>query len=135
LPLLPTGGRRLSRPSLAGRAQSAAPATRPGLFAGIGRTVAALSLVSMFTDLGSEMIYPLLPVFLSATLGLGTASIGLIEGMADSTASLRRLASGWLSDRIGRRQALVLAGYGLSSLARPLLGLSAAAFRPWQAPR
>lgn len=113
-------------PAPPGVAVAAGPAARGWLFAGIGRNVAALGLVSLFTDAGSEMIYPLLPVFLTATLGLGTASIGLIEGIAESTASLLRLASGWLSDRIGRRKALVLVGYGLSSLTRPLIGLAGA---------
>ncbi len=105
------------------------PTARPSLFTGIGRNVAALGLVSLFTDAGSEMIYPLLPVFLTTTLGLGTAAIGLIEGVAESTASLLRLVSGWLSDRLGRRKALVLVGYGLSSLTRPLIGLAGAG---WQ---
>lgn len=118
--------RRSNSPSVS---HGAEPITRPGLFAGVGRNVAALGLVSLLTDVGSEMIYPLLPVFLTVTLGLGTAAVGLIEGVAESTASFLRLVSGWLSDRLGRRKALVVCGYGVSALTRPLLALSGAG---WQ---
>lgn len=89
------------------------------------RNVVALGLVSLFTDMSSEMIYPLLPVFLTATLGAGPAALGLIEGVAETTASLLKLFSGAWSDRLGRRKPLVLAGYGLSSIMRPLMGLAA----------
>lgn len=87
-----------------------------------------LGVVSLFTDLSSEMIYPLLPFFLTTTLGAGAAFLGLVEGLAEATASLLKLASGWFSDRAGKRKPLVLAGYGLASLARPLIALAAA---PW----
>jgi len=89
------------------------------------RNVVALGLVSLFTDMSSEMIYPLLPVFLTATLGAGPAALGVIEGVAETTASLLKLFSGAWSDRWGRRKPLVLAGYGLSSIMRPLMGLAA----------
>ncbi len=89
------------------------------------RNVVALGLVSLFTDLSSEMIYPLLPVFLTATLGAGPAVLGAIEGVAETTASLLKLFSGAWSDRLGKRKPLVLAGYGLSSIMRPLMGLAA----------
>lgn len=118
--------RRANSPSVS---HGAEPTARPALFAGIGRNVAALGLVSLLTDVGSEMIYPLLPVFLTVTLGLGTAAVGLIEGVAESTASFLRLVSGWLSDRLGRRKALVVCGYGVSALTKPLLALSGAG---WQ---
>ncbi|HEX7519327.1 MAG TPA: MFS transporter, partial [Candidatus Deferrimicrobium sp.] len=88
------------------------------------RNVIALGLVSLFTDLSSEMIYPLLPVFLTVTLGAGPAVLGLIEGVAETTASLLKLFSGKWSDRSGRKKPLVLAGYGLSTLARPLVGFA-----------
>jgi MFS family permease len=92
------------------------------------RTVKALGLVSLFTDASSEMIYPLLPAFLTGTLKAGPAFLGLVEGLAEAAASLLKVASGWWSDRLPRRKPLVLAGYALSSLARPLTALAGA---PW----
>ncbi len=88
------------------------------------RNVLALGLVSLLTDASSEMIYPLLPVFLSVTLGAGPAVLGAIEGVAETTAALLKLFSGAASDRIGRKKPLVLAGYGLSSLMRPLMAFA-----------
>jgi MFS family permease len=86
--------------------------------------VIALGTVSLLTDVSSEMIYPLLPVFLSTTLGAGPAALGLVEGVAETTASLLKLASGIASDRTGRRKPLVVAGYALSAVMRPLAGLA-----------
>jgi MFS family permease len=88
----------------------------------------ALGLVSLLTDASSEMIYPLLPLFLVSVLGAGRTYVGLIEGVAESAASLTKLLSGWLSDRLGQRKRLVVAGYALSTLSRPLVGLALA---PW----
>jgi MFS family permease len=88
------------------------------------RAVFALGVVSFFTDLSSEMIYPLLPVFLVTVLGAGALSLGVIEGAAESTASLLKVVSGIWSDRLRRRKPLVLFGYSLSGLARPLIGLA-----------
>lgn len=88
------------------------------------RTVVALGAVSLLTDLSSEMIYPLLPVFLSTVLGAGPLAIGAIEGAAESVAALLKLASGWWSDRLPRRKPLVMVGYGLASVVRPLIGLA-----------
>ncbi len=90
--------------------------------------VIALGVVSLLTDFSSEMIYPLLPLFLTRVLGAGPAFVGLIEGIAESTASFLKLVSGWLSDRWRRRKGLVVGGYALSSCARPLV---AAAMAPW----
>jgi MFS family permease len=92
---------------------------------GISGNVLILGLVSLLTDVSSEMIYPLLPLFLTGVLGAGPAFLGAIEGVAESTAALLKLASGYLSDRVPRRKPLVLAGYGLSALARPLVALAA----------
>jgi MFS family permease len=75
------------------------------------------------TDASSEMIYPLLPVFMGSVLGAGPLAIGAIEGAAESTAALLKLASGWWSDRMPRRKPLVLVGYGLASVVRPMMGL------------
>jgi MFS family permease len=90
------------------------------------RNVIALGLVSFFTDCSSEMIYPLLPVFLATTLGAGPAALGLIEGVAETTASLLKLFSGMAADRTKRKKPLVLAGYGLSALMRPLVAFASA---------
>ncbi len=87
-----------------------------------------LAVVSLLTDLSSEMIYPLLPFFLTQTLGASAAFLGIVEGIAEATASLLKLASGWFSDLVGRRKPLVLTGYGIASLARPLIAIATA---PW----
>jgi MFS family permease len=88
------------------------------------KTVLALGWVSFFMDVSSEMIYPLLPVFLSS-LGAGSIAIGFVAGLSESTASFFRVISGFISDRLKRRKAAILLGYGLSTLARPILALSA----------
>jgi len=75
--------------------------------------------VSFFTDVSTEMIYPLLPVFLAGVLGANASFIGAIEGVAETTASLLKLVSGWLSDRIGSRKTLVVIGYGIATIVRP----------------
>lgn len=85
-------------------------------------------LTSLFTDIGSELIFPLLPGFL-ATLG-GTTLVGLVEGFADAAAALLKLPAGTLSDRLPRRLPLVLVGYGLAGLVRPLMAFATA---PWHA--
>ena len=97
----------------------------PGLLRG---NVLWLSLVSFLNDTASEMIYPLLPIFLTSTLGAGAAVLGAIEGAAESASSLLKLASGWISDRFGRQKPLVAAGYAIAAVARPLVALAAA---PW----
>ena len=93
---------------------------------GIPRTVIALGIVSLLTDLSSEMIYPLLPIFLASVLGAGAMALGLIEGVAESTAALLKVVSGVWTDRTRRRKPLVVAGYTLSGMMRPLIGLAAA---------
>ena len=95
--------------------------------------VLALGLVSLFTDLSSEMMNPLLPIFIAGLVPLGLAPVyvGLMEGVAETTASLLKLVSGRLSDYLGRRKMLVVAGYGLSTLARPLMALAGLAGTAW----
>jgi len=88
------------------------------------RTVIVLGLVSLLNDTASEMITPLLPIFLTAALGAGPAVVGLVEGLAEATASILKLASGRLADRGVPAKRLVLGGYGLSNLCRPLIGLA-----------
>ncbi len=91
---------------------------------GMPRNVLAIGLVSMLNDASSEIIYPLLPVFLSLSLGASPAVIGLIEGAAESVSSLLKLVSGALSDRMGRRKELIVAGYGVAAVARTGLALA-----------
>ena len=83
------------------------------------RNVWAVSLTSFFMDISSEMVINILPLFLYSVLGVGTSVIGLIEGIAEATASLLKVFSGWLSDRLGSRKWIAVAGYGLSALAKP----------------
>ena len=83
-----------------------------------------LGWVSFFTDTASEMIYPLLPLFLTRVLGAGAMSLGVIEGVAEAANSVLKIVSGRLADRTGTPKRLVLAGYGLSSMIRPFIALA-----------
>jgi MFS family permease len=89
---------------------------------GLSRPVWLLGWVSFFTDTASEMVYPLLPLFLTHVIGAGAMSLGVIEGVAEGANSVLKIVSGRISDRTGQPKKLVLAGYGLSSLVRPLIG-------------
>ncbi|MDP9149982.1 MAG: MFS transporter [Myxococcota bacterium] len=91
-------------------------------------TVVLLGLTSLFTDVGTEMIFPLLPVFLTETLKASPAYLGLVEGLADTVSSLLKLGSGIVADLTPRRKPLVLLGYALASAARPFVAI---ATRPW----
>jgi MFS family permease len=84
----------------------------------------ALGFVSMFMDISSEMIHGLLPTFLVTVLGASTELVGLIEGVGEATASISKLFSGWISDRLGKRKALTIFGYGLGALSKPLFALA-----------
>jgi MFS family permease len=86
----------------------------------------ALGFVSLFMDISSEMIHSLLPVFLVNVLGASTEVVGLIESIGESTASISKLFSGWLSDRLGKREALTIVGYGLGALSKPLFAIATA---------
>jgi MFS family permease len=90
----------------------------------LGRNVVVLAAVSFLTDASSEIIYPLLPIFLTTVLGAGASAVGAIEGAAETSSALLKLASGWWSDRASRRKPLVVAGYALASLARPLVAVA-----------
>jgi MFS family permease len=99
----------------------------PGLwrrYRALPRNVFAISLVSLLNDASSEIIYPLLPIFLSSTLGASARAIGTIEGSAESVSSLLKLYAGYLSDRLGKRKLLVVSGYALATLVRPLLAFA-----------
>ncbi len=106
---------------------------RPGascrrrFLSGVDRNVVVAGFVSLFTDVSSEMIVPVLPLFLSNTLGAGPASIGIVEGVAEATAGILKFFSGWISDRTGRRKPLMVLGYGMSDLVKPLFS----AARTW----
>ena len=93
----------------------------------IPRTVWILGFVSLFMDVSSEIIHALLPLFLTTTLGASVAMVGLIDGIAESTASISKVFSGYASDRIGRRKPLILLGYGLGALSKPLFALAGSA--------
>lgn len=88
------------------------------------RNIYALGLVSLFTDMSTEMVYPLLPDLLRA-MGAGSVALGVIEGMAEATASVTKAASGYLSDRVGKRKPLIFCGYSLSGVAKPAMALAA----------
>ncbi len=87
------------------------------------RQVVILSLVSLFTDVASEMLYPVTPIFLTTVLGTSMAAVGIIEGLAEVTAGLLKGYFGFLSDKIGKRSVFVMIGYGLSAISKPLPGL------------
>lgn len=92
--------------------------------ASLPRNVKVLAAVSFLTDVASELVYPLLPLFLSTVLGVSAAGLGVIEGFAESVSALLRVPAGWWSDRTKRRKPLVLIGYSVAALARPLIGLA-----------
>jgi MFS family permease len=98
------------------------PAGNPLDRFGLSRPVWLLGWISFFTDTASEMVYPLLPLFLTRVLGAGAMSLGVIEGVAEAANSILKIVSGRMADRSGQPKKLVLAGYGLSSLVRPLMG-------------
>ncbi len=90
-------------------------------FKSLPRNVWVVTATSFLTDISSEMVVHALPLFLANVLGVRTSVIGLIEGLAETVASLLKILSGWLSDRLGKRKGLAVAGYGISSLAKPFL--------------
>lgn len=98
-------------------------------FTRLPRTVVTLSVVSLFNDAAGEIIYPLLPLFLTETLGASKTFVGLVEGIAESASSLLKMPAGWYSDRLKKRKGIVLLGYSIASLIRPLLALATAS---WQ---
>jgi len=97
---------------------------KSGIFRGITRNVFLLGLVSLFTDLGSQMIFPLIPLYLVSVLGAGASVVGICEGAAETTASLIKVFSGYWSDRVKRRKPFVLIGYSFSAITKPLFALA-----------
>src|SRR3954469_463763 len=96
---------------------------------GVPPAVKGLSLVSLFNDFASEMVYPLLPAFITRTLGGGALLLGLLDGASELTSSLIKWISGRLADRPGWRKPLILSGYAVAVLVRPLIAVASAA---WQ---
>lgn len=92
-------------------------------FKGLSRNILIVGLVSLFTDLSSQMVFPLIPLYL-ITIGASAWVIGLVEGAAETTASLLKLFSGHWSDKIKRRKPFVLAGYSISTLTKPLFAIA-----------
>jgi MFS family permease len=93
-------------------------------FAGLSRSTAFLALASFFADVSTELLYPVLPVFLTETLKTSGGVVGLIDGAAQATQNIVQGFSGWLSDRLQRRKPIALAGYAVAALAKPLIGAS-----------
>jgi len=91
---------------------------------GISQNVFVMGLVSFFNDTATEMIYPILPIFLTSVLGAPVTILGLIEGFAEGVASLLKVVSGWLSDRLGERKPIVVVGYSLSMFSKLLFGVA-----------
>src|SRR5512136_3373734 len=96
---------------------------KQSFFSGLGRNIIIVGFVSLFTDLSSQMVFPVVPLFL-LSLGASVWVVGLVEGAAETTASLLKVFSGYWSDKIKRRKPFVFAGYGLSSLTKPLFALT-----------
>lgn len=92
-------------------------------FASIPKQVVVLGLISLFTDFASEMLYPVMPIFMVTYIGASMGVIGLIEGIAELTAGLLKGFFGALSDKLGKRSIFVLIGYGLSGIVKPLPGI------------
>lgn len=97
---------------------------KKGLFFGLGLNVVVLSIASLLTDMSTEMIMPLFPIFTVQVLGTAPAMLGFIEGLAESAASLLKVFSGWWSDRIGKRKPLIVGGYWLSTVTKPFLAIA-----------
>jgi MFS family permease len=93
---------------------------------GISRNTVLLSFASLFADISSEMLYPILPIFLTQVLHTSGSVVGVVEGIADATQNVVQGFSGWLSDKLQKRKALALVGYFVSALGKPLMGIAAA---------
>ena len=102
--------------------------TRTHYFAGVSKNTVLLAFTSLFADISSEMLYPVLPILLTQTLHASGSVVGLVEGIAQATQNIVQGVSGWLSDKLQKRKSLALAGYLLSAVAKPLIGFAKA----WQ---
>jgi len=93
-------------------------------FSGLSANTFLIALASLFADTSTEMLYPVLPVFLTATLGASVSSVGLMEGLAQATQNIVQGFSGWLADKLRQRKPIAILGYALAAVAKPLIGLS-----------
>src|SRR2546423_943081 len=107
--------------------EKADPLNRPRIL-GVSLNVFWLGMASLLTDISTEMIYPLVPLFLMVVLGAGLTKVGIIEGIAESTASLVKIYSGRLVDKSRRSKMLAVSGYAISTVSKPFLALAMA---PW----
>src|SRR5213592_917370 len=92
-------------------------------FSGLSRNTFLLAFASLFADISTEMLYPVLPVFLTQTLGASASVVGLVEGIATAMQNIVQGFSGWFSDKLRRRKPIALTGYVLAAIAKPLIGL------------
>src|SRR5260221_9069684 len=99
-------------------------ATRTRYFAGVSRNTVLLAFTSLFADISSEMLYPVLPIFLTQTLHASGSVVGLVEGIGQATQNIVQGFSGWLSDKLQKRKSVALFGYILAALSKPFIGLS-----------
>ena len=100
--------------------------TKTRYFAGLSRNTFLLAFASLFADISTEMLYPVLPIFLTQTLKASGSVVGLVEGIAQATQNIVQGFSGWLSDKLQRRKPVALVGYCLAAVAKPLMGLATA---------
>jgi MFS family permease len=98
--------------------------SKKSFFTGISRNIILLGFVSLFTDLSSQMVFPLVPLYLTGVLGASAYVVGIVEGAAETTASLLKVVSGYWSDKIRRRKPFVLFGYTFSALSKPLMAFA-----------
>lgn len=103
-------------------------AKEPTKFFGLSKNVISMGVVSFLNDLSSDMIYPYIPIFLTSVLGASVTFVGIVEGVAEATASVLKAVSGRISDRIHKRKPLIVFGYSVSAISKPLLSLAIA---PW----
>ncbi|MDL1964970.1 MAG: MFS transporter [Deltaproteobacteria bacterium] len=94
------------------------------IFSGITRNIFIMGMVSLFTDLSSQMVFPLIPLFLTTVLGCGAYAVGIVEGAAETTAFLLKVLSGYWSDKIGKRKPFILCGYSMLSITKPLFAIN-----------
>src|SRR5579864_1196149 len=99
---------------------------RARYFAGVSRNTVLLAFTSLFADISTEMLYPILPIFLTQTLHASGSVVGLVEGIAQATQNIVQGLSGWISDKLQKRKSLALTGYLLSAVSKPLIGFATA---------